>query len=1020
MRPIRPSLNHIWITTFAEYDADGTLLREEGYWYDGPVAQAGGGMAAVIEQEHYRIRNDNTGADPGTPNWISTEDQATRTVIDVDTMFRIRFVIANTGDANANATYALYFSHEGGTYTAVAASGTAVITADATTPTDADTLTTANFQLSAGTGTAANGEYDENNSISNNLAAGDYTEFEYCVQLNSSAGIADGDTFDFKVYYDGAEPDVTDFTALVEANKPAITGDASFDITADQTQDNNKITNEVITYLNQLSESSSGIFVVTGTSTFGINLSYLATGVKAFPESITFSSILDEASQVNALLAETTTFSYTLSFDRDIGGLAILDDPVYSAGNYIFVDLTNVLAASTGITAGSITFTNNLGLQESVLLVGNAAQQLVINLAQSQIANKVTSETETFTTLHDLGLTTAEFVTFIANIDVDLLSTTQVDGLKSIFYNLALAKDSVNTKITSDSLVLTGDFDTNFIVNLLANTTIAFDTQVNFENTVQADLTTALEFLTNLDFTILGDTGITGIVSFDMNLLETTQVQQLLNSTVTLINLLSDNYQKAALQSQAIEFFTQLQQQQLADTAILDAIQFTLQAQQVQTNTLTAGKAVSIILDLAEQANVQINFTEALTLLTQLSKESTASKSLLETVTFDVEASQAQQLILNKLATIAFNNTLDYLTETKMTLGAAVDFTVLLATLFNGEVSGSIEGLITFQAELQQALTTQTVYNPVVDLSKSLQTIQSAAKTTSTDISLDVSLNQIQTKLLDKALSIAFDAAFEQVQIGNVDFYVLANLISSFTDLYIGDVNNAITGLIEFSMLAQQNQVVLSIENKTVNFNTLLSHDGVGTVLQTFLESIQFNAQFLDQQDVSVDLNDFITLNTYLDYSKKYNIDYAPSINFDFQSLLASTSNKNTLANILLDFDAAINTAQTTGVAAFISYALQQDYITDFTLTTKGEVELTTELAESPTLQQILGTGIQFGHLMGLSAISRADFADLISFGTVTDLSVTGRYLELEITLPDDRKCKIYFEDRLIITYPDE
>jgi hypothetical protein len=174
-------------------------------------------MVAVFEQEHYRIRSDETAANPGTPVWESDIDQATRTSIDADTLFRIRFVIANTGSANDTSTYSLYFSHEGGSYTAVAASGTAVITADAGTPSDADSLTTANFQLTAGTGSAIDGEYDENNSIASfALDDGEYTEMEFCIQLNSAV-VSPGDTIDLRVYQDGSSfGDANyDFTGLV-------------------------------------------------------------------------------------------------------------------------------------------------------------------------------------------------------------------------------------------------------------------------------------------------------------------------------------------------------------------------------------------------------------------------------------------------------------------------------------------------------------------------------------------------------------------------------------------------------------------------------------------------------------------------------------------------------------------------------------------------------------------------------------------------------------------------------------
>ena len=64
-----------------------------------------GAMNPFLVQEHYRTRDDTTACDPGTPNWITTEDQTASEVIDVDTTFRIRFTVANTGDAVAISNY---------------------------------------------------------------------------------------------------------------------------------------------------------------------------------------------------------------------------------------------------------------------------------------------------------------------------------------------------------------------------------------------------------------------------------------------------------------------------------------------------------------------------------------------------------------------------------------------------------------------------------------------------------------------------------------------------------------------------------------------------------------------------------------------------------------------------------------------------------------------------------------------------------------------------------------------------
>ncbi len=167
-------------------------------------------MNPFTVQEHYRIRDDTTAADPGTPNWITTEDQSASETIATDTTFRIRFVVANTGDANANSPYQLFVSKNGGSYGAVTTSSTGgAQSADAGSSADALALTAGNFQLTAGTGSAVNGEYDETGEVDANLGGGDYNELEFGVTI-PAADVADADTLDFRVYYNGAAMDQYD------------------------------------------------------------------------------------------------------------------------------------------------------------------------------------------------------------------------------------------------------------------------------------------------------------------------------------------------------------------------------------------------------------------------------------------------------------------------------------------------------------------------------------------------------------------------------------------------------------------------------------------------------------------------------------------------------------------------------------------------------------------------------------------------------------------------------------------
>ncbi len=178
-------------------------------------------MNPVNEQEHYRTRDDTTAADPGTPTWITTEDQSAAEVIDTDKDFRIRFVIANTGDAIANADWTLRVSKNSGSYNVITTTSADVQSSStASSSADDTTLTTANFQLTAGTGTAAIGQYDENGALPVNLSAGDFFEIEWGLTI-VDADVNDADTLDFRVYYNSAALDVYDITPRVEVNKMA-------------------------------------------------------------------------------------------------------------------------------------------------------------------------------------------------------------------------------------------------------------------------------------------------------------------------------------------------------------------------------------------------------------------------------------------------------------------------------------------------------------------------------------------------------------------------------------------------------------------------------------------------------------------------------------------------------------------------------------------------------------------------------------------------------------------------------
>ena len=193
----------------------------------------GGGMAPVLEQEYWRIRDDLLDPDGGTPNWVTTENQASNFVVVRDTTFRVRFVMANTGDANTATSHALYYRLNGtGSWIAVTTSTPIQADPAANGSYNTRTIQTANFRLTAGTGSAVDGEYIDSSAVVGiRLSGGDYSEFEFGLSIDSTQ-VSSGDTFELRVYQgDGTPVDVVDSEPTIEVSS-TITASGTIDVSA--------------------------------------------------------------------------------------------------------------------------------------------------------------------------------------------------------------------------------------------------------------------------------------------------------------------------------------------------------------------------------------------------------------------------------------------------------------------------------------------------------------------------------------------------------------------------------------------------------------------------------------------------------------------------------------------------------------------------------------------------------------------------------------------------------------------
>lgn len=193
---------------------DGVLkqIEEEWFDYEGPVAQAAGNASLI--QSHFRIRDDTTTPfDGGTPNWVTTEDQANTPTsvysVEPEKTFRIRFTLSNAGTGGMNNIQLdLYYSKNGGTYYQVNTTSNSVFLDTNASTVDTSAGSGGSQLLSNGTGTWVDYVYYADSA---RIAWGDGDEpddGEFCeLEFGLSIINADtdpNDTFDFEIYSETA------------------------------------------------------------------------------------------------------------------------------------------------------------------------------------------------------------------------------------------------------------------------------------------------------------------------------------------------------------------------------------------------------------------------------------------------------------------------------------------------------------------------------------------------------------------------------------------------------------------------------------------------------------------------------------------------------------------------------------------------------------------------------------------------------------------------------------------------
>lgn len=148
-----------WINTFVIYDANGNVVRREGFWYDGPLALAA--AMAAFDQDSYAFYQDGT--ESGSAIIGSANNQQT---LDVDTNYQCRILIQETGGASGEVKNANWeYNHQGGGWTVITTISSVIIAVDSTNLTNgADTTQ----RIGIGTYDSTNGWVSEDGSATNN------------------------------------------------------------------------------------------------------------------------------------------------------------------------------------------------------------------------------------------------------------------------------------------------------------------------------------------------------------------------------------------------------------------------------------------------------------------------------------------------------------------------------------------------------------------------------------------------------------------------------------------------------------------------------------------------------------------------------------------------------------------------------------------------------------------------------------------------------------------------------------
>jgi hypothetical protein len=157
-----------------------------------------------------------TGAIASSPPLANQNTNYTATVSG-NFLFHLRWRWQETGgDSTGSATLQPQVRKNGGAWQDITTSSTIVQFYDDPAQSNNIAISTANFRLTGGTGTATEGAYADTTTLSRGLSASSYKEFVWSLQI-VAADVANGDTLDFRWLYAGLTFPYT-FTPRITVN----------------------------------------------------------------------------------------------------------------------------------------------------------------------------------------------------------------------------------------------------------------------------------------------------------------------------------------------------------------------------------------------------------------------------------------------------------------------------------------------------------------------------------------------------------------------------------------------------------------------------------------------------------------------------------------------------------------------------------------------------------------------------------------------------------------------------------